>query len=334
MRSSALIAGSSTTRVGTNRPDLVLAVVMGQIAHPVGRATAYRIGQDGVPRILPGTGGISINQRIGDRCVGIEGDHVEPGVSLHNNGREVIGPRNGPNQALMTYACCGNRARVVSGPCLGAWGLVTGKHGGVSHVMVDFPPEVMARLRIGDRIQIYSIGQGLRLPEFPDVTVSNCSPTLLARWGLRPARGALRVPVTHLLPAGLLGSGLGKNTVWRGDVDIQLFDSTTRRRWRLSSLRYGDLIAVGDLDARFGPAYRRGRTTIGVIVHSDSSVSGHGPGMMVLLTGPSRVLRPIHDPNANLAVIFGRRDLVPARPRPKLGEVHIRERIRAPALSD
>lgn len=34
-----------------------MSVVMGQIAHPVGRANPYRIGHDGVPRILPAGGG-------------------------------------------------------------------------------------------------------------------------------------------------------------------------------------------------------------------------------------------------------------------------------------
>jgi uncharacterized protein DUF4438 len=149
--------------VAINQDELVLAAVLGQIAPPVAGVNPYRIGHDGIPRVLPGTGGIALNQRIGDRCVGLAGDHVEPGVALHNNSREVIGIREGPNLALLTYACVGNRARVVSGPCTGQWGLVTGKHGGVNHVLVDFPPAVLRRLCIGDRMQIYAVGLGLRL---------------------------------------------------------------------------------------------------------------------------------------------------------------------------
>ena len=110
-----------------NLDRLVMSSVEGQIAHPVAAANPYRVGRDGVPRVLPGTGGITLNQRIGDRCVGLASDHTEPGVALHNNGREIVGPRNGPNNALLTYACVGNRARVVSGPCRGARGLVRGR---------------------------------------------------------------------------------------------------------------------------------------------------------------------------------------------------------------
>jgi len=44
-----------------------------------------------------------------------------------------------------------------------AEGTVSGKHGGINHVLVDFPPVVLRKLRIGDRVQIHAVGQGLRL---------------------------------------------------------------------------------------------------------------------------------------------------------------------------
>ncbi|WP_287128681.1 DUF4438 domain-containing protein [Candidatus Cyanaurora vandensis] len=301
-----------------NLADLVMVAVLGQVAHPVGRANAYRIGHDGVPRVLPTTGGIVLNQRIGDRCVGLAGDHIEPGIALHNNNREVIGSRQGPNLALLTYACVGNRVRVISGPATGQTGLVTGKHGGVDHVLVDFAPAVLQRLQIGDRIQVYSCGLGLQLVDHPAVAVTNCAPGLLKRWRLRESGNQLQVPVTHLVPARVMGSGLGKNTIWRGDYDIQLFDRATRERYHLGSLRFGDFVAIVAADTRFGPSYRPGRVTIGVIVHGDSTVSGHGPGVVPLLTGPATVLRPSLDPQANLAVYYGLRTLTPARSYPTL----------------
>ncbi len=296
-----------------NQPDLVMVAVMGQIANPVGQANPYRIGHDGVPRILPATGGIVLNFRVGDRCVGLMGDHIEPGVALHNNSREVIGSRRGPNLALITYACVGNRAQLISGPAMGKSGLVTGKHGGVDHVLVDFPSEVLRQLRIGDRIQIDSYGLGLRLLDYPDIRVFNCSPALLQRWGLIPTSQGLQVPVTHLVPASIMGSGLGKNTIWRGDYDIQLFDPQIRQRHRLNTLRFGDLVAISDADTRHGPSYRQGKVTIGIIVHGDSTVSGHGPGVTPLLTGSASRLQPILDPQANFAILLGLRSLPPAK---------------------
>ncbi len=303
-----------------NHRDLVMVTISGQIAHPVGRANPYRIGYDGVPRVLPGTGGIVLNQRIGDRCVGLAGDHIEPGVSLHNNGREVVGPRNGPNTALMTYACIGNTVRVLSGACTGQTGVVTGKHGGVNHVMVDFPSRVLAALAIGDRMQIISHGLGMRLIDYPRIEALNCSPRLLAAWGIRARDGRLQVPASHLVPASLMGSGLGKNNTWMGDYDIQLSDAALRRRYRLGSLRFGDLVAVLDADNRRGPSFRSGRVTLGIIVHGDSTVSGHGPGFTPLLTGPASLLQPVLDARANLAAVLGIREPAPLRNYPTLAE--------------
>lgn len=319
-----------------NRSQLVVSSITGQIAHPIGRVNPYRIGYDGQPRVLPGTGGITLNWRIGDPCIGLAGDHVEPGVALHNNGREVVGPRNGPNMALMTYACVGNPASVISGPAAGQQGWVTGKHGGIDHVLVDFPSEVLRRLRIGDHIQITSEGQGLRLLDHPEIEVLNCAPTLLLRWGLRSSRTPqgmkLQVPVTHRLPSAMMGSGLGKNTSWRGDYDIQMSDPILVRRHRLHSLRFGDFVCIQDADTRHGPSYQAGRISIGVIVHSDSTVSGHGPGVCILLTGPRHALEPVRDQRANLAALLGVREPAPPRPHATLIEQDRQSRRRLQPL--
>ncbi|WP_439670578.1 DUF4438 domain-containing protein [Cupriavidus necator] len=313
-----------------NADELVAVSVLGQIAHPVGRASPYRIGYDGVPRVLPGTGGIVVNKRIGDPCVGLAGDHIEPGVALHNNGREIVGPRDGPNSALLTYACVGNPARVVNGACAGRTGVVTGKHGGVNHVLVDFPTEVLVRLCIGDRIQVLSHGLGLRLRDCPRIEVLNCSPRLLARWGLLERDGQLHAPVTHLVPARVMGSGLGKNNAWRGDYDIQLSDRQARERYRLGSLRFGDMVAIIGADTRRGPRYANDRVTIGVVVHGDSTVSGHGPGVTPLLTGPASLLRPLLRPQANVAEILGVRRAAPPRTQLTLPERDRRVRCAVP----
>ncbi|WP_346778380.1 hypothetical protein [Paraburkholderia sp. Tr-20389] len=90
----------------------------------------------------------------------------------------------------------------------------------------------------------------------------------------------------------------------RGDYDIQLADRATRQRYRLGSLRFGAPVAITNADARQGPIYAQDRVTIGVIVHGDSTVSGHGPGVTPLLTGPSSLLKPMHGPRSNLTAIF------------------------------
>jgi len=303
-----------------NLDRLVVSTVVGQIANPLVRGSPYRVGRDGVLHVVPGTGGIVLNRRVGDRAVGLAGDHVEPGVSLHNNDHDVIGPRGAANKGMMLFACIGNRARVETGRATGASGVVVGKHGGINHVIVDFPPVVLRRLSIGDRIKITACGQGLELPDVPGVRCLNLSPRLLARWRLSMHRGHLHVPVTHAIPAGIMGSGLGKSDGVLGDCDIQLSDPAIVRKYRLRSLRFGDLVAICALDNRFGPSVRLGTITVGVVVHSDSHVAGHGPGVTPLLVGRSSVLKPVFSSRANVAAVLGLRERLAALPSPRQRE--------------
>ena len=70
--------------IRTNRDSLVRVAVVGQIAPQEFGMAPYRISHEGVPRVVPGTGGITYNVRVGDRIKGIVGDHVEPAVSARN----------------------------------------------------------------------------------------------------------------------------------------------------------------------------------------------------------------------------------------------------------
>lgn len=304
----------------TNQRSLVMTTVMGEVSHPSDKASPYRIGQDGVPRILPGTGGVIINHRIGDPCIGLVGDHIEPGVSIKNYRTTGGKVKNAFNLALNTYACVGNRAVVMTGPCTGQTGIVTGKHGGVDHVLIDFPTRILKRLRIGDRIQIYACGTGLKINEFPALEIFNCSPQLLRRWGVWSENEKLHIPVTHCLPARVMGSGIGRSTVQRGDYDIQLFDRQFMRTYQLDRLRFGDFIAILHADTRFGRSYNKAFITFGIIVHGDSTVSGHGPGVVSLICGPINLMKPIKNTNANIASILRIRSVKNASGRATLLE--------------
>ena len=294
-----------------NRSALVVMAVAGQIGNPLVRgAGPYRIGRDGTLRVVPGTGGIALNKRVGDRAVGLAGDHVEPGAAIRNNDRESVGNRDAPNRGLLLYSCVGNRARVLTGPAAGAVGTVTGKHGGINNVLVDFAPGVLRRLRIGDRIQITAVGQGLALPDFAGVRALNLSPRLFSRWGIRGHGRHLHVPVTHIVPAGVMGSGLGRPEGVFGDCDIQLSDARIRQRFRLDHLRFGDLVAICPMDFSFGPSRRGGAVTVGVVVHSDSHVAGHGPGVTPLLASTTGAILPVYSPTANIARLLGLRSSI------------------------
>jgi hypothetical protein len=283
--------------LATNRNRLVVMPVHGEVAAPSVPGAIYDVGHDGVARVLPSVGGISLNVRVGDGAFAFVGDHIEPGVSTRH-------PDDKVNVGYCVYASVGNTATVLSGEAKGERGTVTGKHGGIEHVMIDFAPAVMEKMALGDKIAIRSVGLGLELDDAGDVRVFNCDPDFLEAIGIERRGAAFHVPVARLVPAAIMGSGLGRATVARGDYDIQCFDPVMVERYGLHELRYGDLVAIVDADHSYGRIYRSGAVSIGIVAHGSSDIAGHGPGVTSLLTSPSGALVPQVDPNANIATIL------------------------------
>ena len=284
----------------TNRSRLVAQILTAQVTPPLLTPTLYDVGADGVPRILPGIGGITLNVRVGDSAFAFEADHVEPAVSVRH-------PDDKVNAAFCTLTCVGNVATVASGDAKGERGIVTGKHGGVEHVIVDFPENVMEKMLLGDTVAVRAVGVGLEIDGAGDVKVFNCDPDLLDKLGIEQTGTRLRVPVARVVPARVMGSGLGRHTVARGDYDIQCFDAATVREFGLDELRLGDIVAITDADNSFGRVYRTGAITIAVVSHGMSYIAGHGPGVTTLLTSASGALEPNVDAHANLATMLGLR---------------------------
>ena len=281
----------------TNRSRLVVQVLSGQAAPPLLASSLYDVGADGVPRILPSVGGICLNVRVGDGAFAFESDHIEPGVSVRH-------PDDKVNRAFCTFACIGNVATVTSGEAKGERGVVTGKHGGIEHVMVDFPAAVMERMQLGDGVGIRAVGVGLAIENAGDVRVFNCDPDLFDKLGVARAGDRFSVRVARTVPARVMGSGLGRQTVVRGDYDIQCFDDATVREFGLDELRLGDLVAILDADNTHGRIYRTGAVTIAIVSHGMSHIAGHGPGVTTLMTSASGAIEPLVDARANLATIL------------------------------
>jgi hypothetical protein len=295
--------GGRRVGIGTNREKLVKVAVVGEIApqeFEFGWSAPYLVSHEGVPKIVPGTGGITYNVRVGDRIAGLVGDHIEPAVSSRN-------PNEKANGGYNILSCVGNRAVMVSGEAKGAEGVVTGTHGGIEHVMIDFADDALRKMVIGDRIQVEAWGVGLALDDFPDIRCTGLSPALFDRWITETRNGRLVVPVAKCAPAAIMGSGLGRNNVYRGDYDINLFDERMVEEYGLNDLRFGDFVAILDADSTFGRHYSTGAVSVGIIVHGDSYVAGHGPGVTGLLTSRTGQIAPVIDPGANIADLLGLR---------------------------
>jgi hypothetical protein len=289
--------------IRTNKQYLVEKAVSGTISSPrIPLKNPWLIDPGGVPHVMPGTGGITYNVSVGDSALDFVGDHIEPGVSLTLKGteaeRSVLG-------GLSILTCVGNEARVMSGLAVGAKGVVTGKHGGVEHVIIDFPRSTLEKLAIGDTIQIRAYGQGLELKDYPDVHVMNIDPGLLGKLGITVQSKQMIVPVTHVIPASIMGSGLGSRHSYSGDYDIQLGEKESIRKFGLQNLRIGDVIAINDADCRYGRTIRSGAMSIGVVVHGACITSGHGPGVTVLMTTVKKLIVPKIEEGANISFYMG-----------------------------
>ncbi len=292
--------------IRTNKDKVVKISVIGEVVSPVMGRSPYRIGANGDLNIVPGTGGITYNVRVGDSALGWMGDHVEPGVSIENRVTDSRFP-HGQSRALNVLSCIGNEVTVVKGDAKGEKGVVVGKHGGIEHVMVDFQPEVMEELVIEDRVMIKAYGQGLKLLDLPEVKMFNVSPEFLDLLDPRIEAGKLHVPITHKIPAAIMGSGLGRNHVASGDYDITLFCDDTCEEHGLNELRLGDLVAIMDSDQSYGRIYRRGSVSVGIVTHSNSYIAGHGPGVTTLFTSTKGLIEPVVDSKANIAQIMNLR---------------------------
>ena len=289
----------------TNKNRLVQFALQGSIIPPV--AFGWEVTRRGEGLMLPSVGGITYNVKIGDSVFGFEADHVEPGLSLIAGGYNDRRTAN-PNLGFNIYTCIGNEATIVSGRAKGKKGTVIGHHGGVEHVLCDFSDDVLDKLTYDDKILIRGVGQGLKLVDYPEIMVTGLDPDLLKKIPIRLRRTkskSISVPVAAVVPAELMGSGLGHNDSFKGDYDIQTSDSSVIKKLKLENLKFGDLVAIIDHESTFGWSYKKGAVSVAVVVHGNSFLAGHGPGVQTILTSRNGLIQPIPDKNANIGRYLG-----------------------------
>ena len=108
-----------------------------------------------------------------------------------------------------------------------------------------------------------------------------------------------------MVPSAAMGSGIGVTNVGSSDYDIMTGDPESMEEYGLDKIRFGDIVALLDQNNRYGRDFRKGAVTIGIIVHSDCLLPGHGPGVTTLMTCATPLIEPVIDPKANLADIYG-----------------------------
>jgi len=285
----------------TNKEDIVEFYLQCQPCYPKSTGN-WGVDISGTPFILPSTGGITLNIEVGDRAFGWSADHIEPGVSC---AMDISKPNDYPNLSLQIYSCTGNGAKIISGEAKGSKGTVIGTHGGSEHLIINFDKETKEKMSYDDKILVTAHGQGLKLLDYPEIYLYNLSPLLLNNMKINESNnGCIEVPVTTIVNAECMGSGIGSPHVARGDYDIISSDVDTIKKYNIDKIRLGDIVAIMDHDNRFGRTLRKGAVSIGIVVHGNSIKAGHGPGVTTLMTSAKSLLKPVIDPRANIADIL------------------------------
>lgn len=284
-----------------NLKQLVKTAVIGEVASPVLRP-GYQVSHEGKPLNLPSIGGITYNVKVGDPVRGWIGDHIEPGVSTYNKEGKGENIRySSENSGYNMLSSIGNVATIISGRAKNKKGVVTGMHGGAEHVLIDFPDNVLKKLVYGDKVQVVAFGLGLSILDCPEIKTFNLDPGLLMKINPKFNREKkLEFPVVAKVPPYLMGSGLGSGSAVSGDYDITMADEKIIKKLGLDTLRFGDMVAIEDTDNSFGRSFRPGAVTIGVVVHSDCVLAGHGPGVTTILTSREGAIKPFISKNANI----------------------------------
>jgi hypothetical protein len=283
------------TKATINNDELLRTALVGDVTSPVMGINPYDVTADGVPFVSVGAGGVCYTVTVGSEAHGWAADQVEPGASIAN-------PDAAANEALMLYACVGNRVTVRSGDAAGAIGVVTGKHEAFhayKHVLVHLAPDALDALVPDDRLVVRAIGRGMKIDEFPELTCHSLGPELWDAWAPERADGRLRLRVARELAPEVVGMGSGRVS---GATSIALQAGADEA---LDGLRIGDLVAVSDWDATYYTGYHEGRVTVGVVATGDSPVLGNGPATTILLSGPTTAFDLVVDGDANLAQLLG-----------------------------
>lgn len=275
----------------TNATKLVEMAVAGRVSQPTLRYPGYIPDSKGISTVLPGMAGVVYNVRVGDAAFGWAADHVEPGVSIAHGDE-------GRDFALHYLTCVGNEAVVTSGLARGAKGVVTGEH---ARILVDFSEDASSLLNVGDAVQIRACGRGLELLDYPHIELKKMSLWLLKALSLE-ALDARRVtlPVAMELPIAIMGSGAELNSEYV-DQDLMSGDRALMHELGIDTLRLGDIVAIRHADHHFGRSYRQGAVSIALCIHGDSVMTGHGPGILTLMTCAEPCIEWTLERGANLA---------------------------------
>lgn len=279
-------------QITTNKNSLPVKAVIGEIAPSTVQGFGLMaMDPDGKGHYRVQNGGITYNYRLGDSCMGLTGENLQPGISTKGSGAY-------DGMTYGFYCCVGNEVTIAAGPLSGKKGFVTGKVTGAG-ITVDFDNEIVQQMCGDERFYIKACGVGLAIDGEENVALHNMDPAFFEKLNVTKEDDTYLVNVKTVLPGYLVGPAIGGSVI-TNCAEIMSDHGPCDEEFGLNNLCVGDIVAITDLDTTSGRTVYNGAVTIGVIVSGDSITLGGGPGIMTIMSSRATVIKPVLCEEANI----------------------------------
>ncbi|MCX7766597.1 MAG: DUF4438 domain-containing protein [Candidatus Sumerlaeia bacterium] len=244
--------------------------------------------------------GITYNVFLGDPVWEVNAGIVEPGVIIGTQPGSNENPDESPSLAMACFL--GNKVKIV----LTEGGTVEAVVIASSLVLpgcviIDVAERHRLKLHSSSPCWIISRGAGLCLPEFPQVHIFGIDPECLNKLELQQVgRNHIIVPVTCFIPADYFIPLITEKPGLRPLCYFNTVDKKERDKLGLHQLKFGDLIAISDLDYTSGFKLKKGAISIGIITMAPIYQWDVGFGLNIILSSSEGRIVPAHNPKANL----------------------------------
>ena len=139
--------------------------------------------------------------------------------------------------------------------------------------------------------------------DFPEIEIKKIDPDLLNAMNIKEVDGRLLIDVAMELPIRIMGSGAELNSEYV-DQDLMSGDRKLMKKLKIDQMKLGDLIVINHADHRWGRSFKKDYISIAICIHGDSVMTGHGPGIMTIMTGKRKYLNWNINKEANLKKIL------------------------------
>lgn len=246
--------------------------------------------------------GLTLNVHLGDSIFGWGEGIIEPGiiaVAQREESETQASPIN-----LSKVCCLGNKVKLLGEGAGGLEAIVIGASFALpGAILVDFPERLLQKVYTQGHFWILSRGKGLGLADFPSVRIFGIDPECINKFEFQLlGRNRLLLPVTCFIPADYFVP-LTKDTP--GLLPLCYFNTAEKKeieKLGIGSLRFGDIIAISDLDLTEGFKVKKGAISIGLVTLAPIPQWDIGVGINVILSCGEGKIVPVINPNAN----FGR----------------------------